>query len=60
MILAFASLGLPGLAGIVAELQILVGAFSVYPWLAGIGLSGWCSSPRPSSETGDGLCSVLI
>jgi NADH-quinone oxidoreductase subunit M len=38
VILAFASLGLPGLAG--AELQILVGAFSVYPWLAGIGLLG--------------------
>lgn len=32
--------GPPGLAGIVAELQILVGAFSVYPWLAGIGLLG--------------------
>jgi NADH-quinone oxidoreductase subunit M len=40
VILAFASLGLPGLAGIVAESQILVGAFSVYPWLAGIGLLG--------------------
>ncbi|CAM4375642.1 complex I subunit 4 family protein [Palleronia rufa] len=37
---AFASLGLPGLAGFVAELQIFVGAFGVYPWLAVIGLLG--------------------
>lgn len=37
---AFASLGLPGLAGFVAEFQIFVGAFSVYPWLAAIGLLG--------------------
>jgi NADH-quinone oxidoreductase subunit M len=40
VILAVASLGLPGLAGFVAESQILVGTFSVYPWLAGIGLLG--------------------
>lgn len=37
---AFASLGLPGLAGFVAEFQIFVGAFAVYPVLAGIGLVG--------------------
>lgn len=37
---AFASLGLPGLAGFVAEFQIFVGAFGVYPWLAGLGLLG--------------------
>jgi NADH-quinone oxidoreductase subunit M len=39
-IAAFASLGLPGLAGFVAEFQIFVGTFAVYPWLAGIGLLG--------------------
>ena len=37
---SFASLGLPGLAGFVAELQIFVGTFGVYPWLAAIGLLG--------------------
>lgn len=37
---AFASLGLPGLAGFVAEFQIFVGTFGVYPWLAAIGLLG--------------------
>ncbi len=37
---SFASLGLPGLAGFVAELHIFVGAFPVYPWLAAIGLFG--------------------
>lgn len=37
---AFASLGLPGLAGFVAEFQIFAGTFAVYPWLAGIGLLG--------------------
>lgn len=37
---AFASLGLPGLAGFVAEVQIFVGTFAVYPWIAGIGLLG--------------------
>ncbi|WP_148862183.1 complex I subunit 4 family protein [Marinobacter fonticola] len=37
---AFASLGLPGLAGFVAEFHIFVGTFGVYPWLAAIGLLG--------------------
>jgi NADH-quinone oxidoreductase subunit M len=37
---AFASLGLPGLAGFVAEFQVFVGTFAVYPWLAAIGLLG--------------------
>jgi NADH-quinone oxidoreductase subunit M len=37
---AFASLGLPGLAGFVAEVQIFAGTFAVYPWLAAIGLLG--------------------
>ncbi|MDX1658726.1 MAG: proton-conducting transporter membrane subunit, partial [Nitriliruptorales bacterium] len=37
---AFASLGLPGLAGFVAEFQIFVGTFSVFPVLAAIGLLG--------------------
>jgi NADH-quinone oxidoreductase subunit M len=37
---AFASLGLPGLAGFVAEVQIFVGAFAVFPWIAAIGLIG--------------------
>jgi NADH-quinone oxidoreductase subunit M len=37
---AFASLGLPGLAGFVGELHIFLGAFGVYPWLAAIGLLG--------------------
>ncbi len=40
LVAAFASLGLPGLAGFVAEFQIFVGAFAVYPVLAGIGLLG--------------------
>lgn len=40
VIAAFASLGLPGLAGFVAEVQIFVGAFAVFPWIAGIGLLG--------------------
>ena len=40
ILLAFASLGLPGLAGFVAEFQIFVGAFDAFPWLAGIGLLG--------------------
>ena len=39
-IAAFASLGLPGLAGFVAEFQIFAGALSVQPWLAAIGLLG--------------------
>ncbi|MDN3722103.1 proton-conducting transporter membrane subunit [Roseibium salinum] len=37
---AFASLGLPALAGFVAEFQIFAGTFAVYPWLAAIGLLG--------------------
>ena len=37
---AFASLGLPGLAGFVGEFHIFVGTFGVYPWLAAIGLLG--------------------
>lgn len=37
---AFASLGLPGLAGFVAEFHIFVGVFEVYPWLAAVGLLG--------------------
>ncbi len=37
---SFASLGLPGLAGFVAEVQIFLGAFAVWPWLAAIGLLG--------------------
>jgi NADH-quinone oxidoreductase subunit M len=31
---------LPGLAGFVAEFQIFVGTFAVFPWLAAIGLLG--------------------
>ncbi|HSH47194.1 MAG TPA: NADH-quinone oxidoreductase subunit M [Halomonas sp.] len=37
---SFASLGLPGLAGFVAEVQIFIGAFAVWPWIAAIGLLG--------------------
>lgn len=37
---SFASLGLPALAGFVAEFQIFVGTFAVYPVLAAIGLFG--------------------
>lgn len=37
---AFASLGLPGLAGFVAEFQIFAGTFAIYPVLAGIALLG--------------------
>lgn len=40
VVAAFASLGLPGLAGFVAEFQIFAGALAVYPVLAGIGLLG--------------------
>jgi NADH-quinone oxidoreductase subunit M len=39
-VLAFASLGLPGLAGFVAEFQVFVGALAVYPVLAVIALVG--------------------
>jgi NADH-quinone oxidoreductase subunit M len=37
---AFASFGLPALAGFVAEFQIFAGTFAVYPWLAAVGLLG--------------------
>ncbi len=37
---SFASFGLPGLAGFVAEFQIFAGTFAIYPWLAAIGLLG--------------------
>jgi NADH-quinone oxidoreductase subunit M len=37
---AFASLGLPGLAGFVAEFQIFVGTFAVFPVLAAVALLG--------------------
>lgn len=37
---AFASLGLPGLAGFVAEFQIFVGSFPIYPWLVALALLG--------------------
>lgn len=40
IVASFASLGLPGLAGFVAEFQIFVGTFAVFPWLAAIGLLG--------------------
>lgn len=40
MLAAFASLGLPGLAGFVAEFQIFAGTLAVFPWLAAIGLLG--------------------
>src|SRR6056297_3546712 len=37
---SFASFGLPGMAGFVAEFHIFVGTFAVYPWLAAVGLLG--------------------
>lgn len=37
---SFASFGLPGLAGFVAELHIFYGAFGTFPWLAAVGLLG--------------------
>lgn len=40
VVAAFASLGLPGLAGFVAEFQVFAGTLSIYPWLAGVGLLG--------------------
>jgi NADH-quinone oxidoreductase subunit M len=40
IVAAFASLGLPSLAGFVAEFQVFTGTLSIYPWLAGIGLVG--------------------
>ncbi len=39
-LVAFASLGLPGLASFVAEFQIFVGTFAVFPVAAAIGLLG--------------------
>jgi NADH-quinone oxidoreductase subunit M len=40
VVAAFASLGLPGLAGFVAEFQVFAGALAVYPVLAGVSLLG--------------------
>ena len=40
VVAAFASLGLPGLAGFVAEFQVFAGTFAIYPVLAGIALVG--------------------
>ena len=40
ILVSVASLGLPGLAGFVAEFQIFVGTFDAFPWLAGVGLLG--------------------
>lgn len=40
VVAAFASLGLPGLAGFVAEFQIFSGALATHPWLAGLALLG--------------------
>tara|TARA_R110002012_G_scaffold198927_2_gene367832 strand:- start:118 stop:1602 length:1485 start_codon:yes stop_codon:yes gene_type:complete len=37
---AFASLGMPGLAGFVAEFQVFTGTFAVYPWLAVLAMFG--------------------
>ncbi|MFZ0254996.1 MAG: NADH-quinone oxidoreductase subunit M [Gammaproteobacteria bacterium] len=37
---AFASLGLPGLSGFVAEFQIFVGTFGISPWAAALALMG--------------------
>jgi len=37
---AFASLGMPGLAGFVAEFQVFAGTFAIYPWLAVLGVVG--------------------
>ncbi|MEO6207297.1 MAG: NADH-quinone oxidoreductase subunit M, partial [Candidatus Limnocylindrales bacterium] len=39
-LMAFASLGLPGLAGFVAEVQVFAGTLAVYPALAAIALLG--------------------
>jgi NADH-quinone oxidoreductase subunit M len=37
---AFASLGLPGLAGFISEFLIFIGAFPIYPLLTGLALVG--------------------
>jgi NADH-quinone oxidoreductase subunit M len=39
-LMVFASLGLPGLAGFVAEVQIFVGTLAIYPALAAVALLG--------------------
>ncbi|MEO5884114.1 MAG: NADH-quinone oxidoreductase subunit M, partial [Candidatus Limnocylindrales bacterium] len=39
-LMAFASLGLPGLAGFVAEVQIFAGTLAIYPALAAVALLG--------------------
>lgn len=36
MVLWFAAIGVPGLAGFIGEFSILLGAYQVSPWLAGI------------------------
>jgi NADH-quinone oxidoreductase subunit M len=40
VVAAFASLGLPSLAGFVAEFQVFTGTLSIFPWLAAVGLIG--------------------
>jgi NADH-quinone oxidoreductase subunit M len=40
IVAAFASLGLPSLAGFVAEFQVFTGTLSIFPWLAAVGLGG--------------------
>ena len=40
VVAAFASLGMPGLAGFVAEFQVFAGTLAIYPVLAGVGLLG--------------------
>ncbi len=40
VVAAFASLGLPGLAGFVAEFQIFAGTLALQPWLVGTALIG--------------------
>ena len=40
VVASFASLGLPGFAGFVAEFQIFAGSLAMRPWLAGIAIIG--------------------
>ena len=40
VVASFASLGLPGFAGFVAEFQIFAGSLAMRPWLAGIAILG--------------------
>lgn len=40
VVAAFASLGIPGLAGFVAEFQVFAGTLAIYPALAAVGLLG--------------------